>query len=124
MANARGEYPRPQFQRAQWQCLNGEWEFELDQGASGEARGLQHQAHLSGRINVPFCPESRLSGIGHVDFIRGCWYRRDAEIPAAWLEGRVLLNFGAVYYECAIFVNGRLAARHAGGHSSFTVDIT
>ena len=38
MANLKAEYPRPQFERAAWQCLNGQWEFELDQGASGQAR--------------------------------------------------------------------------------------
>ena len=124
MANLKAEYPRPQFERAAWQCLNGQWEFELDQGASGQARRVYEQPHLSGNINVPFCPESSLSGIGHTDYIRACWYRRDVDIPEKWLEGRVLLNFGAVYYESAIYVNGKLAAKHVGGHASFSVDIT
>ena len=26
----RKEYPRPQFQRKEWQSLNGEWEFCFD----------------------------------------------------------------------------------------------
>ena len=81
MANLKAEYPRPQFERAAWQCLNGQWEFELDQGASGQARRVYEQPHLSGNINVPFCPESSLSGIGHTDYIRACWYRRDVDIP-------------------------------------------
>ena len=63
----RSEYPRPQFVRSDWLCLNGEWQFELDQGDSGLERGLlQHE--LSDRILVPFCPESELSGIGNHDF--------------------------------------------------------
>ena len=32
----RSEYPRPQFVRCDWLCLNGQWEFEVDQGDSGE----------------------------------------------------------------------------------------
>ena len=26
----RSEYPRPQFVRSDWLCLNGEWQFEVD----------------------------------------------------------------------------------------------
>jgi len=59
----RPEYPRPQFARPDWLCLNGEWQFEIDAGDSGIHRGLIDR-DLSGRITVPFCPESELSGIG------------------------------------------------------------
>ena len=59
MSIPRPEYPRPQFVRSEWLCLNGEWEFEIDNGDSGLERGLrEHQ--LTGKINVPFCPESIL----------------------------------------------------------------
>jgi hypothetical protein len=30
----RPEHPRPQFVRPDWRSLNGEWEFEVDQGDS------------------------------------------------------------------------------------------
>ena len=65
----RPEYPRPQFARADWLCLNGEWQFETDPGDSGLERGLLER-ELSGRILVPFCPESTLSGIHQLDFMR------------------------------------------------------
>ena len=58
----RSEYPRPQLERADWINLNGEWEFEIDRGVSGIARNLFEKAHLDGKITVPFCPESKLSG--------------------------------------------------------------
>ena len=64
----RPEYPNPQFERKNWTNLNGEWEFEIDTGKSGEERGVHEKAHLDGKINVPFCPESKLSGIGNTDF--------------------------------------------------------
>ena len=73
----------PQFVRSDWLCLNGEWQFELDQGDSGLERGLL-QRELSDRILVPFCPESELSGIGNHDFLEAVWYRREVTIPAAW----------------------------------------
>ena len=77
----RPEYPRPQFERASWMNLNGEWAFEIDNGRSGQARGLyKEDAQLEERILVPFCPESSLSGIGHKDFIYGVWYRREVDL--------------------------------------------
>ena len=30
----RPEYPRPQFVRNEWLCLNGPWQFEADPGDS------------------------------------------------------------------------------------------
>jgi len=55
----RPEHPRPDFERCDWLNLNGEWEFEIDTGDSGEARGLAAGTRFSKRIDVPFCPESR-----------------------------------------------------------------
>ena len=35
----RNEYPRPQFVRSDWLCLNGPWQFEIDAGDSGADTG-------------------------------------------------------------------------------------
>ena len=97
----RSEYPRPQFVRDDWLCLNGEWGFEVDQGDSGIHRGLLER-ELSDKITVPFCPESQLSGIENHDYYNAVWYRRSATIPAGWggqarpatLPGRGLRQHG------------------------------
>ena len=123
MSIPRSEYPRPQFVRPGWMNLNGQWQFEIDQGRSGEARCLQQEGvQLSDRITVPFCPESKLSGVGYTDFIYGVWYKRTVSLPAA--EGRTVLHFGAVDYHCRAFVNGEFAGEHKGGYVSFSFDIT
>ena len=41
----RAEYPRPQFVRSEWMNLNGQWQFEIDNGRSGEARGMQAEGY-------------------------------------------------------------------------------
>ena len=119
----RHEYPRPQFVRENWCNLNGTWQFEIDQGRSGIVRELfKENTPLSGTITVPFCPESKLSGIGYTDFMYGVWYKRKVTLAAN--PGRTVLHFGAVDYVCHAFVNGREVGTHKGGYVSFSFDIT
>ncbi len=121
----RNEHPRPQFARQSWMNLNGTWGFEIDNGRSGEARGLQAPGKaLSGSILVPFCPESPLSGVEHRDFLYGVWYKRTVQLDAAALAGRVFLHFGAVDYEARVYVNGQPAGTHRGGYVSFALEVT
>jgi beta-galactosidase/beta-glucuronidase len=120
----RPDYPRPQFCRENWLNLNGSWTCEFDFGKSGLDRELFASQGFGTVINVPFCPESKLSGIGHTDFIEQMWYHRKLEIPADWDGQLILLHFGAVDFECEVFVDGKSAVRHWGGSSSFTADIT
>jgi len=116
----RPEYPRPQFQRADWLNLNGVWQFEIDAGDSGKERGLLEAGTLQNEIVVPFCPEAKLSGIEQVDWMNAVWYRREVEIPAAWRGRQVLLHFQAVDYETTVWVNGVEVYRHRGGFTPFT----
>src|SRR5690349_20736447 len=122
MSIPRNEYPRPQFARPDWMCLNGEWQFEIDAGDSGLERGLL-QRELSGAITVPFCPESELSGVGNPDFMPAVWYRREVAIPAEWAGKRVLLHFQAVDYDTTVWIDGAEAGRHRGGFTPFSVEL-
>ncbi|MEE1046461.1 MAG: glycoside hydrolase family 2 TIM barrel-domain containing protein [Clostridia bacterium] len=119
----RSEHPKPQFMRKDWINLNGEWEFQFDENMCGKSKHYENE-HLSGKIIVPFCPESRLSGIEDTDFHNCVWYRRNITIPKEWENKRVILHFGAVDYEATVYVNGREAGSHKGGYVSFSLDIT
>ena len=121
----RSEYPKPQFMRENWLNLNGEWQFEIDNSNSGEERKLFNEAQdFSLKINVPFCPESKLSGVENVDFMNSVWYKREFEITKKQLEGRVVLHFGAVDYKTTVYINGNKCGSHKGGYVSFSFDIT
>ena len=123
----RPEHPEPMMQRESWQSLNGEWLFEFDFGVSGAERRLfmpDKAKEYTKKITVPFCPESELSGIGYKDFIPAVWYKKSITVTEEQLKGRVLLHFGAVDFECDIYINGEKAGNHFGGYSSFTLDIT
>lgn len=122
----RTEHPKPQFKRDSWINLNGEWEFEIDRGNSGEERGMYKMDadKYNTTINVPFCPQSKLSGIADTDFMNSVWYRRTFTLTPDALTKRVVLHCGAVDYLATIFVNGQKAGSHKGGYVSFALDIT
>ncbi|GAA1223092.1 glycoside hydrolase family 2 [Prauserella halophila] len=109
------EHPRPHLTRGdRWRTLNGRWEYTAA-GGDGEPQGREE-------IVVPFPPEAALSGIGRR--VERMWYRRTFDVPADWRGGRVLLHFGAVDQIATVWVNHQLVARHEGGYTAFSVDLT
>jgi Glycosyl hydrolases family 2, TIM barrel domain/Glycosyl hydrolases family 2, sugar binding domain len=113
-------YPRPQLTRNQWTCLNGPWRFCFD-----DERRYSRPSDIKTwpqEIRVPYPPESNASGIGDRGFHCQCWYERDFDVAAH--DGRTILRFGAVDYAARVWVNGRLATTHEGGHTPFCADIT
>lgn len=118
----RSEHPRPQLERADWECLNGKWEFEIDKSASGKERGFFEREHLNDEIIVPFCPESELSGLGDTDFLNCVWYKRSFNVKTK--EKRVIFHIDACDYFTTVYVNGVEVGTHKGGYTSFAFDIT
>lgn len=121
----RPEHPNPQFQRRDWMNLNGKWSFKIDKSKSGLAKKYyQPQTNFDRTINVPFCPESVLSGIEYKDFMDAVWYSREFTIPEKYSGLRTILHFGAVDYKATVYINGKEVGTHKGGYISFEFDIT
>jgi beta-galactosidase/beta-glucuronidase len=121
----RPEFPEPQFQREQWLNLNGRWEFEFDDANAGLAENWAAGVKKFTRnILVPYCFESKLSGIADTSYHPWAWYRRAFTTPAEWKGRRLLLHFGAVDYRAMVWVNGKFAGNHEGGFTPFVLDIT
>ena len=105
-------HPRPQMKRENWLNLNGAWDFSVDY-------------EKKGTIRVPFCPESKLSGIGaHFDEGSLLCYNRTFRLPEGWGKGRVILHIGAADQRADIFLNGKPVGIHKGGYEAFSFDIT
>lgn len=122
----RSEHPRPQFYRETWQNLNGEWEFYNDLSDSGIDRELYNAKNFgsgAATIFVPFCPESKLSGIGYTDFMPSVWYARKIVITEKELDGHILLHIGACDYKTTVYINGQKVCEHTGGYTPITTDI-
>ncbi len=110
------EYPRPQFRRNSYLCLNGEW--ELESLKDGKSTSL-------GKINVPFSPETRLSGINREKEAGEVYkYVKKVILAPDFNRGRVLLHFGAVDQICRVYVNGADIGGHVGGYLPFGFDIS
>ena len=119
----RPDYPRPQFQRREWNNLNGEWEFSFDDADQGKEQDWHDGRSLGLRIVVPFPYQSELSGINDKGIHEVVWYARSFEVPQGWAEQDVLIHFGAVDYQTTVWVNGHEAGHNRGGHVPFWFNI-
>ena len=93
------EYPRPRLKRDSYLCLNGYWDFSIHNNG-----GVRY----SGKILVPFVPQSRISGINTEikkdDFL---WYERKITLPDGFNKGRIILHIGACDQFAELFINGQ-----------------
>ena len=110
------DYPRPQLKRNSFINLNGEWNYAIYDE-------YKKFAGFQGKIIVPFSPECILSGVEKIvepsDIL---YYQKIFNFKRT--NHRALLHFGAVDYECKVFLNGKLVGEHKGGYTPFTFDVT
>ena len=121
LALPRPDYPVPQVVRSEWLNLNGTWEFAETDDNSASFLG---NSVYPDKIIVPFCRESKLSGLERKGFIKNVWYRRTFNMPAKWKSSRTLLHIGACDYRTQVWLNGNLLGEHVGGSASFSFDVT
>lgn len=118
-ANVWNEYPRPQMQRSAWQNLNGLWEYAV------LPKGQPAPQKFDGRILVPFCLESSLSGVGKPLLpSQELWYKQTFTVPSNWSGQEVVLHLDAVDWESKLWVNGKKVGEHKGGSDPFSFNIT
>jgi hypothetical protein len=118
------EHPRPDFERADWVNLNGEWSFRFDREGVGE-RERWFDAAPSGfplRIVVPYPWGSKLSGVP--DEAEIAWYARTVRVPEGWTGRRVFLVVGASDWRTDAWLDGSPLGGHQGGYTPFELELT
>jgi len=117
------EHPRPDFERAQWQNLNGSWQFEFDSLDQGiQKKWADGNTTFSHRVTVPFPWGSQLSGVKDMADI--AWYKRELTISPEWKNERTFLTIGASDWETTVWLDGKLLGTHQGGYTPFSFDLT
>ena len=110
-------YPRPQFQRDSYICLNGEWDYKISKSSA-----FPHS--FDGKILVPYSPETELSGVNHIlkpdEYL---YYKLDFDVPENFIKDKVYLHFLAVDQICDVMLNGQMLGHHEGGFLPFSFEI-
>lgn len=119
----RMDYPRPDRVRGTWCTLNGQWDFAFDNEKVGRKEKWYRELPATHKIEVPFCYQSKLSGIDSQEHCDVVWYARKITVPAD-MTARRLLHFGAVDYIADVWLDGQYLGGHEGGYTPFTFDIT
>ena len=117
------EHPRPDFERPDWQNLNGTWSFAFDEKGEGINANWQNgKATFPLQINVPFPWGSELSGLEDEADIG--WYQRSIKVDQAWSSKRTFLIIGASDWETTVWLDGKLLGKHQGGYVPFEFELT
>lgn len=111
-------YPRPQFVRADWLSLNGEWKFGFGEEVSEEDA---LNGNLPRKIVVPFTYETPLSGIGDETPHETVWYARTI-VKRGKIQN--ILNVDGADYRTTVYINGNKAGGHEGAYTRFSLDVT
>ncbi len=112
------EYPRPQLQRDSYINLNGTWDYRVV-GAKG-------RVVAAGPIQVPFSPETSLSGTERHILLpeETLEYTKRFNIDKIKKNKQLIIHFGAVDQVAQVHLNGINLGMHEGGYTSFSFDIT
>jgi len=77
------------------------------------------------RINLPHTWNAIDGQTGPAQYYRGvCTYKKNFDRPVMEEGQRLYIEFRGVNSSCKVFVNGKEAASHDGGYSTFRADIT
>ncbi|WP_300701411.1 glycoside hydrolase family 2 protein [Bacteroides sp.] len=116
------EHPRPDFERAEWINLNGNWRFTFNEQLANNALQQNNISGFDLNIQVPFGWGSKLSGVE--DKGDKGWYAREIQVPQTWEGKRIYLVIGASEWDTHAWIDGKQVGGHQGGYTPFEFEIT
>lgn len=101
----------------QERSLSGQWGFRLDP----HGQLTQAEVQPDRRIPVPLPWQAAFPDL--TQYSGYAWYHHTFVLEADWLNGELLLHFGAVDYWCQVYLNGQFVGEHEGGYTPFTFPV-
>ena len=114
-------HPNPHIKRDSIFLLNGLWDYAITK--KGKYKNPS-DVIWQGKINVPYSPEAKLSGLLHtLQPSEELWYHLNLDIERKAGE-RYFFTAGAIDHSCEIFLNGVSIKRHSGGYTPVVAELT
>jgi beta-glucuronidase len=106
-------------------CLNGLWQFALDQAGEGRS-GQWFLGPLPGarEMAVPASFNDIAADAAVRDYFGDLWYQTSIWIPRGWQGRRIVLHFESATHRATVWVNDVEVVSHEGGYTPFEADIT
>ncbi|MCH5180189.1 MAG: glycoside hydrolase family 2 [Erysipelotrichales bacterium] len=112
------EYPRMQFRRDSYLCLNGTWDIAFS--FNDKLPSTYEQ-----KVIVPFPIESHLSSLNRTLRKRErIFYRKFFTLDSDFIKDKTILHFDAIDQIAEVYLNGTILCKHIGGYLPFSVDIS
>ena len=105
--------------------LNGAWLFRFDSEKSGQTKGLFKPETPTGGWQEVVVPHTWQTEQNSADYFGVAWYRRKLEIPQAWIDQTVRIEFEAVFHSATVWLNAIEVGKHLRkGYTAFDLDVT
>ena len=71
----------------------------------------------------PNNPRSAYGGHGYLP-VYPAWYQRKILVPASAKDKTIWLEFGGIYRDAVVFINGKFIEQHPSGYTTFRLNVT
>ncbi|KAK6179765.1 hypothetical protein SNE40_012050 [Patella caerulea] len=122
-------YPRSSEGR-QIQSFDGIWNFRIDDSPTRnegfDQKWYSRPLSTTGAV-IPMAVPSSYNDVTEDknirDFVGWAWYDREFFVTKEWQSRRLVLRFDSAHYYCIVYLNGKEAVRHNGGHLPFEAEV-
>lgn len=112
------------YAQSNTQSLSGGWSFALDPLKIGVIEGWTAATFPDHKLDKVTVPHSFSVDKRYFFYTGTAWYFKKFEAKPLQSGKRAFIKFDAVFYKCAIWLNGKEIGTHEGGYTPFELDVT
>lgn len=108
-------YPRMQFKRDSYICLNGKWDLSIIE---------KGKVVYQGNVMIPYAIESSLSGVNRAFSKDATYiYSKKINVPSNFTKDKIIINFEGVDQVCKVFVDEKEVKENHFPYLPFQVEV-